>query len=258
MIEQIRLRDGTDGFVLPLQRTDKATLVAEFETLAPESRRRRFLSAVTHLSDSMLEHLVDDVDGIDHVALVLCAETSPDVYDPVALARMVRYADASDAADLAVTVKDAWHGRGVATALLEVLVRERPAGVDRVVTEVFSDNQASVSMLCRLGRTTVDDLGSGVSKVVVDLAPLGDLGVTRWGRRHRTRHVGEQRVPACRRGTECTAARPRTPARAPHARPGLSLVQLRSACRHAHAEHQTSGERRAADAAAVPRDRAPT
>lgn len=172
MIEQVRLRDGTDAFVLPLQRTDKATLVAEFETLAPESRRGRFLSAVTHLSDSMLEHLVDDVDGIDHVALVLCAETSPDVYDPVALARMVRYADATDAADLAVTVKDAWHGRGVATALLAVLVRERPAGVDRVITEVFSDNQASVSMLYRLGRATVHDLGSGVSEVVVDLPPL--------------------------------------------------------------------------------------
>ena len=142
MIEQVRLRDGTDAFVLPLQRTDKATLAAEFETLAPESRRRRFLEPVMRLSDAMLEHLVDDVDGIDHVALVLCAETSPDVYDPVALARMVRYADVPDAADLAVTVKDAWQGRGVATALLEILMRRRPVGVDRIVTEVFSDNRA--------------------------------------------------------------------------------------------------------------------
>ena len=172
MIEQVRLRDGTDAFVLPLQRTDKATLAAEFETLAPESRRRRFLEPVMHLSDTMLEHLVDDVDGIDHVALVLCAETSPDVYDPVALARMVRYADVPDAADLAVTVKDAWQGRGVATALLEILMRRRPVGVDHIVTEVFSDNRASVSMLCRLGHATVEDLGSGVSEVVVDLAPL--------------------------------------------------------------------------------------
>jgi RimJ/RimL family protein N-acetyltransferase len=172
MIEQVRLRDGTDAFVLPLQRTDKATLVAEFETLAPESRRGRFLSAVTHLTDSMLEHLVDDVDGIDHVALVLCVETSPDVYDPVALGRMVRYTDVPDAADVAVTVKDAWHGRGVATALLEVLVRERPVGVDRIVTEVFTDNRASLLMLDRLGHATVEDLGFGVSEVVVDLAPL--------------------------------------------------------------------------------------
>ena len=171
MIEQVRLRDGTDAFVLPLQRTDKATLAAEYETLAPESQRRRFLAPVMHLTDSMLEHLVDDVDGIDHIALVLCAEASPDVYDPVALARVVRYTDVPDAADLAVTVKDEWQGRGVATVLLEVLMRGRPSGVDRIVTEVFNDNRASLMMLHRLGRTTVEDLGYGVSEVVVELQP---------------------------------------------------------------------------------------
>ena len=172
MIEQVRLRDGTEAFVLPLQRTDKATLAAEFEKLAPESRRRRFLTPVMHLSEAMLEHLVDDVDGIDHVALVLCVETGPDVYDPVALARMVRYCDDPSTADLAVTVKDAWQGRGVATALLELLVRERPAGVERIATDVFHDNQASLRMLLRLGDATVDDLGTGVSSVVVELPPL--------------------------------------------------------------------------------------
>lgn len=171
MIEQVRLGDGTAAFVLPLQRTDKATLAAEYETLAPESQRRRFLAPVMHLTDSMLEHLVDDVDGIDHIALVLCAEVSPDVYDPVALARVVRYTDVPDAADLAVTVKDEWQGRGVATVLLEVLMRGRPSGVDRIVTEVFNDNRASLMMLHRLGRTTVEDLGSGVSEVVVELQP---------------------------------------------------------------------------------------
>jgi ribosomal protein S18 acetylase RimI-like enzyme len=166
------LRDGTDAFVLPLQRTDKAALVAEFETLAPDSRRRRFLAPVMHLSDSMLKHLVDDVDGVDHVALVLCVETSTDVYEPIALARMVRYPDVPDAADLAVTVKDAWQGRGVATALLEVLMRERCPGVDRIVTEVYSDNAASLSMLRDLGPSTVKDVGSGLSEVVVELAPV--------------------------------------------------------------------------------------
>lgn len=169
MIEQVQLPDGTDAFVLPLQRTDRAALVAEFETLGPESRRRRFLAPVVHLSDAMLEHLVDDVDGVDHVALVLCVETSPDVYDPVALARMVRYEDAPDAADLAVTVKDDWQGRGVATVLLEVLMRHRPVGVRRIVTDVFKDNPASLHMLRRLGPSTQTDIGSGLYAVSVEL-----------------------------------------------------------------------------------------
>lgn len=170
MIEQVALRDGTDAFVVPLERTDRAQLAAEFETLSPESRRRRFLAPVRHLSDVMLEHLVDDVDGIDHVALVLCAETTPDTYDPVALARIVRYADVTDAADLAVTVKDDWQGRGVATALLDVLVRERPVGVTRIVTEVLKDNPASLAMLRRLGEVSLEDEGNGVYGVVVELA----------------------------------------------------------------------------------------
>ena len=171
MIEQVALRDGTDAFVVPLERTDRAALVAEFETLSPESQRRRFLAPVRHLSDAMLDHLVDDVDGVDHIALVLCAETSPDVYDPVALARMVRYADVTDAADLAVTVKDEWQGRGVATVLLEVLMRRRPAGVDRIVTEVLQDNPASLGMLRRLGAVSLEDEGNGVYGVVVELEP---------------------------------------------------------------------------------------
>lgn len=172
MIEQVTLRDGTDAFVVPLERTDRAALVAEFETLSPESQRRRFLAPVRHLSDAMLDHLVDDVDGVDHIALVLCAETSPDVYDPVALARMVRYADVTDAADLAVTVKDEWQGRGVATVLLEVLMRRRPAGVDRIVTEVLQDNPASLGMLRRLGAVSLEDEGNGVYGVEVELEHL--------------------------------------------------------------------------------------
>ena len=176
MIEEVVLRDGTDAFVVPLQRTDRAALVAEYETLSPESRRRRFLAPVRHLSDAMLEHLVDDVDGVDHVALVLCVETSPGVYDPVALARMVRYADVTDAADLAVTVKDEWQGRGVATVLLEVLMRRRPAGVDRIVTEVLQDNPASLAMLRRLGAVSLEDEGNGVYGVVVELGPLAAAG----------------------------------------------------------------------------------
>jgi len=174
MIEQVTLPDGTDAFVLPLLRTDRATLAAEFETLAPESQRRRFLAPMRHLSEAMLEHLVDDVDGIDHVALVLCVQTSPGVYDPVALARIVRYGDVRDAADLAVTVKDDWQGRGIATVLLEALMRQRPAGVDRIVTEVFKANPASLRMLRHLGRATEEDLGSGVCGVVVELTPVSE------------------------------------------------------------------------------------
>lgn len=178
MIEEVALRDGTPAWVFPLRRTDRAQLAEEFAKLSPDSRRRRFLSPVTHLSDQMLTRLVDDVDWIDHVALVLYVSGSGDHDDrlePIAIARMVRYPTVRDAADLAVTVKDSWQGRGAATALLPVLMRNRPDGVTHIITEVAADNPASLAMLRRLGPCTVHDAGLGVHDVDVDLSGAGEV-----------------------------------------------------------------------------------
>lgn len=169
------MRDGTPGWVWPLQHGDREQLAEEFTSLSPESRRRRFLAPVVQLSESMLTSLVDQVDGVDHVALVLFAEDG-DHYDPVAIGRIVRYPTVPDAADIAVTVKDTWQGRGVASALLPVLVAERPKGVTHLVTEVIADNPASLAMLRRLGPTLEADGGYGEIEVRVQLddTPRGE------------------------------------------------------------------------------------
>jgi RimJ/RimL family protein N-acetyltransferase len=172
MAEQVTLRDGTPAWVWPLLPTDRETLAREFEALSPESRRRRFLQPVLHLSEAMLTHLVDEVDGVDHVAMVLMGERDGDVV-PVAVARCVRYPREPDAADVAVTVKDDWQGRGVATALLEVLMRHRPEGVTHLLTEVAADNPASLAMLRRLGPVRTYDTTMGIVDVEVDLTDEG-------------------------------------------------------------------------------------
>jgi RimJ/RimL family protein N-acetyltransferase len=167
--EEIRLRDGTAAWVWPLLRTDRALLAAEFERLSPESRRRRFLSPVVSLSKDMFDHLIDDVDGVDHVALVLFAENG-DAFDPVGIARMARYRHVRDTADLGVTVRDEWQGRGVASALLPALMRHRPEGVVRIVTDTTVDNRASLAMLEALGPTEAEFTGFGLCEVTVDIS----------------------------------------------------------------------------------------
>ncbi len=169
MADQVFLRDGTEAWVWPLLPTDRARLAEEFAKLSPESRRMRFLTPVLRLSDAMLDRLVDGVDGIDHVALVLMAETPEGELEPTGIARMVRYGGMPDVADLAVTVLDAWQGRGVATALLEVLLKHRPEGVTHLLTSVATDNPASLAMLSRLGPTHIQDGGAGIQDVAVDL-----------------------------------------------------------------------------------------
>jgi RimJ/RimL family protein N-acetyltransferase len=169
VITEVRLDEGTRAFIWPLLSIDRDALNAGYESLSPESRRSRFLSGVPHLTDAMLDHLVDEVDGVDHVALAFVVLDEDNVGTPVAVARMIRYEDHPADADLAVTVLDAWQGRGVATALLAELVRERPVGVNRVVTTVAADNEASLAMLRRLGRTTTTPAGVNRLDVVVEL-----------------------------------------------------------------------------------------
>ena len=194
MADQVVLPDGTAAWVWPLLPTDRRALVAEFERLSPESVRSRFLGPVVHLTEAMLRTLVDDVDGIDHVALVLLAEDEDDVL-PVAIGRIVRYPDQPDAADLAITVKDAWQGRGVASTLVPLLVAQRPAGVTRLVTEVAAGNPASLAMLRRAGtvRSTVDGLDGTEVEVALEpdagTAPLPAERYAAWRRHLYTRDL---------------------------------------------------------------------
>lgn len=150
---------------------DREAIRKAYEGLSERSRIDRFFTAAPHLTGTHLRHLVDAVDGVDHVALVLFVTGDAEVV-PAGIGRVVRYPGRPDVADVAVTVRDEWQGRGVATALLEELMRRRPRGVTRLETTVAADNRASLAMLRRLGRTTVTDAGGTRLDVRVDLPDL--------------------------------------------------------------------------------------
>lgn len=169
MIAEAVLADGGQALIWPLHHEDREALSEGYENLSSATRYHRFLSIVPHLSSTQLDHLVDEVDGIDHVALALVVIDEDHVGEPVGVARMIRYELQPTAADVAVTVLDEWQGRGVATALLTELVRQRPVGVTRVLTTVAADNAASLAMLQRLGETTATTAGVGRLDVVVEL-----------------------------------------------------------------------------------------
>ena len=166
---EARLKDGTRALIWELLPSDREAVREGFETLSEETRFHRFLAAVPHLTDTMLDHLVDQVDGVDHVALALVVVDDDGKGVPAGVARMIRYSDRRDAADVAVTVLDEWQRKGVATALLDELMRRRPAGVTRLVTTVTADNAGSLAMLRRLGPTVAEPAGPNRLDVVVEL-----------------------------------------------------------------------------------------
>ena len=171
MATEVVLRDGSLGVIWPLLPDDREGLSVIYQTLDPQTQYRRFLSAVPRLTESMLHHLVDDVDGVNHVALILMIFDKDWVDHPGGLARMVRYPDDPETADIAVTIREEFWGRGAASALLQELLALRPAGVRRMLSEVAAAKLASIAMLNRLGPARVVRAMGSVLEIEVLLPP---------------------------------------------------------------------------------------
>jgi len=135
-----------DGIVVrPLRAGDEETVLAVFDRLGPESRRRRFGGAKPCLSAAELT-LLARVDSEHHV-LVAYADGDP---RPAGLGRLVRD---GPAAEVAFEVADAQHGRGIGTALAQALAADaRAAGIAELHATVAWDNPRAMSLLARMSR----------------------------------------------------------------------------------------------------------
>lgn len=173
MSTEVELRDGGRAVTWTLLPEDRAAIARAWERLDAETQFQRFLAVTPHLSEAMLDHLVDEVDGENHIARVLFVLDKELSGEPAGVARMVRYPDDPSTVDVAVTVAEHHRGRGIASALLEELVRERPRDVTRILTRVAADNPAPFAMLRRLGETRVTH-EDGVAEVEVLLPRHGD------------------------------------------------------------------------------------
>ena len=164
--------------IRPIRSTDAAGLNAAFERLSAESRRLRFLATKNGLSDSELRYLTD-VDHHDHEALVAVSRLTG---RGVGVARYVRNPTARDTADLAVTVVDAWQGRGVGAALVQQLSRRaRCEGIRAFTALMSADNvrarrllhglPGAVRLVERDGTTLAYELELAVASVAASRVP---------------------------------------------------------------------------------------
>ena len=139
----IKVARGRRIVVRPLRRGDADTVVAVFDQLGEQSRRRRFHGPKSHLDEEELRSL-SAVDGRHHV-LVAYVEGNP---RPVAIARLVR---SGRSAEIAIEVADAHQRRGIGAALARELIADATAaGITEVTALVSSENQAAVALLRRI------------------------------------------------------------------------------------------------------------
>lgn len=167
--QQARLRDGTDVVIRPCQTIPRGDIEKAYAELSPTSRYHRFLAVVPRLTEAMLHHLIDEIDGVNHVALVMVRLPERGPESVVGIGRIIRYPHDPTCADIAVTIRDEWQGRGAATALLGALVQHRPDGVTTIATPVARDNPAALAMLRRLGEFRASPAGRNILDVTVSL-----------------------------------------------------------------------------------------
>jgi len=158
---EVRLRSGDTVRIRPVRSADAAELQRAFALLSEESRYRRFMSGTTRLTDRQAAYFTE-VDHIHHEAYV--AHSTYDASYIIGVARFVRYPEAPDDADLAITVADSWGGRGLATVLVRMVTeRAIEVGVKRFRAEMMADNQPVLRLLRSAGLTGERVTGEMVS-----------------------------------------------------------------------------------------------
>jgi RimJ/RimL family protein N-acetyltransferase len=165
---EVRLRSGDLVRIRPIHDSDAYELKRAFALMSEESQYSRFLTGTPRLTDSQATYFTA-IDHVGHEAYV--AHSPDDETYIIGVARFVRYASAPEDAELAITVADSWHGRGLATALLRVLTERAVAvGVKRFRAEMVADNEAVLRLLRSAGMADETVNGELVSGSI-ELAP---------------------------------------------------------------------------------------
>ncbi len=153
----VTLRDGRRVLIRPIRAGDGAALVDAFQQLSANSKRLRFGSAPRNLSAAALRHLVDSVDGVDHVAFA----AFDDAARLVGVARILRYPDDRDILDVGMAVADDYQGAGLGHVLGHLLAANRPRPAKRIETTVAVENEAVMTLFRAFGASPTRQ-GTGV------------------------------------------------------------------------------------------------
>jgi GNAT superfamily N-acetyltransferase len=141
------LRDGTYVALRPQTAEDRPLLADFFARLSPRSRYQRFFTGMPPKLPKRMLDALSDVDGERHVGLVAVRGDRI-----VGAARYLRRAEAPTVADVAFTVADEVHGRGLGGLLMrELKAHAGRRGITRFVFEVLATNDAALTVARSLG-----------------------------------------------------------------------------------------------------------
>ena len=145
------LKDGTPIIVRPVAVSDRHLLEEGWLRLSERSRYQRFFRVIERLRDEELDFFVN-VDHDEHEAVGALTEDGTGL----GIARYIRLAPHSPAAEVAIVVADDAQGKGVGRVLMEALAeRARANGVQRFIAVTGAGNRPFRRLMERLGPTRV-------------------------------------------------------------------------------------------------------
>jgi len=150
-------------------RPEDIDLETEFaHGLSKETRYNRFLGAGVTLTPKLLEKFTR-IDFTRDMALI-ASTTVEGNETAIGVARYARLEDGVTC-EFAVTVADAWPGRGIGKRLLAMLIEAaREHGLARLVGEVFAANTSMLQLARSLGfRVALHPDGGPLRRVTLDL-----------------------------------------------------------------------------------------
>jgi len=155
----LTLRDGSTVLVRPIKPEDETLEAAFVNGLSQNSRYQRFLNQVKELPPRLLARFTH-IDYDRELALVALA---PESGEFIGVARYAPNDDGSSA-EFALTVADAWQGRGLGHVLLVKLVASaRAAGYKALDGTILADNRAMLDLAQHLGFVRTGRDGDTVS-----------------------------------------------------------------------------------------------
>jgi len=160
---RVRLDDGTQFDVRPMEADDRDRLVRFHHRLSDETTYLRFFTVHPELHPDELERFTH-VDHRSREAIVAVVD------DEIAgVARFDRLGDDRDA-EVAFVVADDMQGRGLGAALFQQLAnRARELGVRRFVAETLPQNHRMLSVFRHAGLPATTRFDGGVVNVTLDL-----------------------------------------------------------------------------------------
>ncbi len=114
------LKDGTSVVVYLVDPCNEECIRGGFEELSTQSRYWRFHSPINGLSKAQLKYLTE-IDNINHVAIA-AVDASTLESKGIGIARYIRIDTEPQVAEFAITVVEAYQGRGLGSILLDILI----------------------------------------------------------------------------------------------------------------------------------------